>query len=432
MSGWRTLKMREVMLEFYDGPHATPPPASDGPIYLGIRNIADSGALDLREVRHISESDFERWTKRARPQPDDVVFVYEATLHRYALIPKGFRGCLGRRLALIRPDTSVVLPRFLHLAMLGKAWRATVTERIISGATVDRIPILTFPDFPIELPDLPTQRAIVEVLGSIDDLIENIRRRVETLERMVLATYREWFVHHRYEGHERDRFTDSHIGSIPDNWEAARTGDLIHRGIMEIGDGYRAKNVELTSDGMPFIRVANVRVGYLDLQACDHLPFEYARRLGSKVSRPGDCVISMKGTVGRVAVVDDRTPVSAYSPQVSYWRTLDPQVLRQSFLRSWMQSPDFRTQCARVKGATDMADYVNLKDQRAMTILLPPADIQSEFDDRVGPALRAADVLRAEATVLAAQRDLLLPRLIAGEIEASASCVDSPAEEALA
>ena len=58
VTGWRALKMADVMAEFYDGPHATPPPADVGPVYLGIKNITESGLLDLSDIRHIAEDDF--------------------------------------------------------------------------------------------------------------------------------------------------------------------------------------------------------------------------------------------------------------------------------------------------------------------------------------------------------------------------------------
>jgi len=95
--------MKDVMAEFYDGPHATPPFSSDGPIYLGIKNMTEDGHLDFSDIRHISEDDYVTWTRRVEPLPGDVVFTYEASLHRYAIIPEGFRGALGRRVALLRP-----------------------------------------------------------------------------------------------------------------------------------------------------------------------------------------------------------------------------------------------------------------------------------------------------------------------------------------
>ena len=94
-SEWKEIPIKKAYLEFHDGPHATPKPSDVGPIYLGIKNIGKDGNLDFSEIRHISESDFQKWTKRVTPRPGDVVFTYEATLHRYAVIPQGFDGCFG-------------------------------------------------------------------------------------------------------------------------------------------------------------------------------------------------------------------------------------------------------------------------------------------------------------------------------------------------
>ena len=88
--------------EVYDGPHATPKKTVDGPVYLGIDAITDDGKINAKEFAHLSEEDYIKWTKRVTPQYGDIVFSYEATLGRYALIPKDFYGCLGRRLAIIR------------------------------------------------------------------------------------------------------------------------------------------------------------------------------------------------------------------------------------------------------------------------------------------------------------------------------------------
>ena len=100
--------IKEYSIGIYDGPHATPAEADEGPIFLGIKNITEDGRLDFSEIRHVSEQEYPRWTKRVIPKAGDLVFTYEATLHRYALIPDGFRGCLGRRVALVRPNPELV------------------------------------------------------------------------------------------------------------------------------------------------------------------------------------------------------------------------------------------------------------------------------------------------------------------------------------
>lgn len=150
--GWRRAPIGDAFDGLYDGPHATPPPSDEGPVFLGIGNITETGQLDLASVRHIAEGDFGKWTKRVTPEAGDIVFTYEATLNRYAVIPEGFRGCLGRRLALIRARSKAGMNHFLFLHFFSDDWRTVIAMNTLSGATVDRVPLKRFPEFPITLP----------------------------------------------------------------------------------------------------------------------------------------------------------------------------------------------------------------------------------------------------------------------------------------
>jgi len=166
------------------------------------------------------------------------------------------------------------------------------------------------------------------------------------------------------------------------------TADLIRQGVLEIGDGYRAKNSELRTSGLPFARAQNLNHGF-SFDNADRYPEDALDKVGTKVSRPGDCVFTSKGSVGRVGFVSPQIPQFVYSPQLSYWRTLDPMTLDPQFLRYWLQGPEFARQRDAVKGSTDMADYVNLRDQRQMSITLPKIDAQR----RIGAVLSAYDDL---------------------------------------
>ena len=134
---WKTVPIKELYEGLYDGPHATPKLSDSGPVFLGIKNVTDDGRLDLAEIRHIAEDDYAAWTRRVEPHPGDLVFTYEATLNRYALIPNGFRGCLGRRMALIRTDPRRVDVRFLLYYFFTEEWRAVIRKNMLTGATVD-------------------------------------------------------------------------------------------------------------------------------------------------------------------------------------------------------------------------------------------------------------------------------------------------------
>ncbi|MFN8670438.1 MAG: restriction endonuclease subunit S, partial [Gemmatimonadaceae bacterium] len=207
----------------YDGPHATPAESSQGPVFLGIRNLTQGGELDLTEIRHVSEDEYPKWTRRVVPRDGDVVFSYEATLHRYALIPDGFRGCLGRRVALVRPNPEKLDSRFLLYYFLSPAWRRIVDSNTVTGATVVRLPIERFPSFEIELPDLGSQQRIAEVLFNYDDLIANNQRRITLLEEAARQLYREWFVRLRFPGAEHTAVVDG----LPEGWLERPLGECV-------------------------------------------------------------------------------------------------------------------------------------------------------------------------------------------------------------
>lgn len=221
MSEWKRCTVGDVC-EVFDGPHATPPQSNDGPIYLGIPSIRSDGSIDYENSKRISYENYPKWTKRVTPQENDVVFSYEANLESYARIPAGFEGCLGRRMAIMRPDPSAIDARFLYCYTQSPAWKAVIASRTVLGATVNRIPIATFPEFPLRLPSLPAQQRIAGVLSAYDKLIENNRRQIKLLEEAAQRLYKEWFVDLHFPGHET---TPIHNG-IPEGWERTTVGKI--------------------------------------------------------------------------------------------------------------------------------------------------------------------------------------------------------------
>lgn len=158
-------------------------------------------------------------------------------------------------------------------------------------------------------------------------------------------------------------------------WITIRNSELIEKGILEIGDGYRAKNSEISSSGLPFVRAGNLNNGF-QLDEADLLDEKSVAKAGEKISQAGDIVLTSKGSFGRFGLVRPNTPKFVYSPQLCYWRVKDPMVIDRRFLFFWMHGPDFWSQAFQVKSLTDMADYVSLRDQRNMTITVPSIETQ--------------------------------------------------------
>jgi type I restriction enzyme S subunit len=386
--------------------------------------------LDDDEVVFLPEETVSKF-ERSMVRPGDLVFTCWGTVGQIGLIDESCRFdryIVSNKQMKLTPNPDIVNSRFLYYALSSPANLDQVQRQAI-GSAVPGFNLGQLRQIMVRIPSLATQRIIASILGSIDDLIENNRRRIEVLEHMAQAIYQEWFVHFRFPGHEDATFVDSPLGPVPDGWRAVKTSEIINEGLLEIGDGYRAKNSELIGDesDLPFVRVANVRNGSLVLDKCDYLPLSYLGRLNGKISRAGDTVISMKGTIGRSAFVDEYTRRLAYSPQVSYWRTCDTERIAPTYLYAFIRSDAFVRQCAVVKGSTDMADYVNLKDQRDMTLVVPTTKEMVAFERSAGEMLRLAARLRNESTELSAIRDLLLPRLVTGEIDVSQLDLDAVA-----
>ena len=291
---WPSVEIGSVA-DIYDGPHATPPMVEDGPIFLGI-DALDDGRLNLDCARHVSEEIFRDWTRRVVPTAGDLVFSYETRIGQAALIPPGLRCCLGRRLGLVRPKSEGLNSRYLLYYYLSPSFQDHLRAHTKPGSTVDRIHLNDFPRFPIAMPPRRHQDEIADLLGSLDDKIELNRRMAETLEAMARALFKSWFE------------ASGEAGSVVvQSW--------IDSGILQIGDGYRAKNDELAAPGLPFLRAADINGG-IDTATADTLSQASVSKAGSKVSRPGDVAFTSKGTVGRFARVDDRTLKFVYSPQL--------------------------------------------------------------------------------------------------------------------
>ena len=179
-AGWHMQPIRELVADVFDGPHATPPEADAGPVFLGIKNLTGTG-LDLADIRHINEDDWLKWTKRVVPQAGDIVFSYEATLGFFALIPPGLRCCLGRRLALIRPKANEGAGHFWFHQFTAAPFQRLLVKHTVPGATVNRIALKEFPSYHVLVPPVALQVAFDTVASALWAKIHENQAQAQTL-----------------------------------------------------------------------------------------------------------------------------------------------------------------------------------------------------------------------------------------------------------
>ncbi|MEW5825253.1 MAG: restriction endonuclease subunit S [Candidatus Bipolaricaulota bacterium] len=423
-SRWREVPIGELA-EIFDGPHATPAKTDSGPVFLGISCLAN-GRVDLARTEHLSEEDYRRWTRRVEPMPADVVFSYETRLGEAALVPDGLRCCLGRRMGLLRARPGRIDNRFLLYAYLGPQFQETLRARTIHGSTVDRIPLIEMPDFPIVVPeDIDEQRAIAHILGTLDDKIELNRRMNETLEAMARALFKSWFVDFdpvraKAEGRDTglpphiadlfpDSFEESELGEIPSGWEVARL-----RQVIEVNPPRALRK----GDVAPYLDMAN-------MPTRGHVPDQVAdRAFGSGVRfTNGDTLVARITPClenGKTALVSflRNGEVGWGSTEFIVLRPRPP--LPPEFGYCLARSEGFRESAIQSMTGTSGRQRVPAQALARFMLAMPSQECAEAFGGLVRPWFERAVSGESESRSLSATRDALLPDLIAGKIRVGA------------
>lgn len=394
--GWPIVELKEVMSALYDGPHATPKESPNGAIFLGIKNVTEDGRLDLENIRYIADDDMPRWTKRVVPSKDDIVFSYEATLHRYARIPEGFRGCLGRRMALIRVNQKVCDVDFLFSYFLSPLWRCEVERHILTGATVDRIPLTQVPKFKVHLPPLPAQKKIARILSSYDRLIENNLKRIKLLEEMAQITYEEWFVRLRFPGHEATSINPK--TGLPEGWSKTRLGEMC---TLTMGQSPKSEFYNFEGKGLPFHQGVKDYGERFPTNACWSTS-------GSRYAERGDILFSVRAPVGRLNIALEKMILGRGLAAIRHKENA------QGFLYCLLKKQFFEED---MMGGGAIFNSVTKNDMHRIEVVAPSPAILNDFNQIVEATDRQIEILHCQNVRLREARDILLPRLMTGVID---------------
>ena len=277
-------------------------------------------------------------------------------------------------------------------------------QSISRGTTQDNLSLDKLLTFDLLVPEAKEQRRIASILSAYDDLIENNTRRIAILEEMARRLYEEWFVHFRFPGHEMVRCNND----LPEDWEDTQLGFVA---------SFLSRGISPKYDDKADWLVIN--------QKCirgQRLNMELARRQNKKVPaekviRFGDILINSTGigTLGRIAQVYEglgNVTVDSHVTIVRPGETIDVDYFGL-FLLS-LQSY-FEGQGVGSTGQTELS-----RGRVAETeFVRPPLELQKQFGKIVRPMRSQCVILAAKNANLRAQRDLLLPKLVSGEIDVS-------------
>jgi len=271
----------------------------------------------------------------------------------------------------------------------------------------------------IELPhpDISIQQKIASILSAYDDLIENNTRRIQILEEMAQLIYREWFVNFRFPGHEKVRFVNSELGKIPEGWEVVQLGEVLE----SIESGSRPKGgIDSSEREVPSIGAENVLgLGRYDFNKEKYVSREFYENMRKGKVQSGDVLLYKDGAkIGRKSMFRDGFPheVCCINEHVFILRTNSR--CSQNYLYFYLDRPDITQKIINLN--TNAAQPgINQAGVKSLPILLPPKELIELFDNKVEPLLGLLFNLAKKNQTLRKKRDLLLPKLISGEIDVS-------------
>lgn len=264
---------------------------------------------------------------------------------------------------------------FLYYSFLNKG-RSGEFSGLFTGATIKHLPKEKLAMVQVALPPVATQKRIAELLSSYDDLIENNKRRIALLEESARLLYREWFVHLRFPGHEHVKVVDG----VPDAWERRTVGT-----VLELRYGKALKESDRVEGAFPVYGSSGV-VG---------------SHKSALVEGPA-IVVGRKGNVG-----------SVYWAPIGFW-PIDtvyyvPKEQADYWLYLTLPLVGFQNTDAGVPGLNRGFAY-------SRKVLLPSERLRRRFDETVEPMFAQMTTLENFNRKLAEARDLLLPRLMSGEV----------------
>lgn len=413
--------------QVFDGPHATPAKTRSGPIFLGITSL-NKGRIDLSGIEHLSEEDFAKWTRRVTPRAGDVVFSYETKLGEAAIIPEGLRCCLGRRMALMRPDPHKADSRFLLYYYLGPEFQDVIRERTIHGSTVERLALIEFPNFPLRLPSLPEQKAISRILGTLDDKIELNRGMNETLEAIARALFKSWFVDFdpvrvlsgqmpdkppflssaalRNTGFP-DRFQDSELGEIPEGWS---TGSILSHAKLLSGGTPKTDRPDYWNGKIRWASAKDVsQCGHTFLLTTERTISEQGLKESATQLIPAFCtvVVARGATTGRMVLFGAEMAMN----QTCYALATTTGTPFALYCRL---RHEMNTLVHTAHGS--VFDTITTSTFASSQSVLPPKPALGAFEKVISPMFLQILANTEESLTLANLRDALLPKLLLGEL----------------
>ena len=297
--------------------------------------------------------------------------------------------------------------RFLYYVITDQRFTDYLTNHA-KGAAYPAVDTETISNAELNIPPLTTQCKIASILSAYDDLIENNNRRIKILEEMAQTIYKEWFINFRFPGHGKVKMVKSELGMILEGWEVKRLGDVVE---AQYGYTESASNEEI---GPKFLRGTDINkntyINWDDVPFCKISDTDFKKY---KLKR-GDIVIIRMADPGKVGIIEKDTDAVF----ASYLIRLKPisDKISPYYLFYFLLSEKYQTYITGASTGTTRKS-ASAGVVTGIDFYIPSSYLLVEFEKQISLIREQLTLLLEKNTNLRRTRDLILPKLISGEID---------------
>jgi type I restriction-modification system DNA specificity subunit len=394
--------LQELCLNITDGKHGDcENEENSGYYFISCKDIFD-GQINYKNARQITKADFEETHKRTMLEVDDILLTNSGTIGRMAFVTDReatTKTTFQKSVAIIKPDKQKVLPRYLYYQL-----QNCVPQFINSsnGSAQKNLLLSTMRTFQIEIEEnREKQEKIADTLSAYDDLIENNQKQIKLLEEAARRLYKEWFVDLHFPGHENTKIVDG----VPEGWQWCKVRD-----VADINSSALPKNYK--EDFIDYVDLGSVRCGHIETRTRYNLNEAPGR--AKRCARDGDIIWGMvRPNLKAYALVTNPKETDVFS---TGFAVLSAKKVPYSYLYCAVTQEEF---VGYLVNATNGAAYPAVKPVHfeVADILKPDDKVLEQFHSVADSIYRKKEALENQNHNLRESRDLILPKLMSGEVE---------------
>lgn len=427
---WQKVKLGDLLregtiLQVQDGNHGEKHPKQSDFVKNGERipfimaNDLNSGKIDFNNCNYISKKQADN-LRIGFAKSGDVLLTHKGNLGLVSIVPEMEFDylMLTPQVTYYRVDKKKLDNKFLKYVFLNPSFQKEL-QNISPQSTRPYVGITAQRDLEISfIEDIQDQKKIASILSAFDDKIEINNKIAKALEGIAQALFKEWFVNFKFPVYENLEFVDSELGNIPEGW----TVGILNNFIGELESGKRPKGgVSVYTEGIPSIGAENVDgLENSNFSNIKLIPENFFDSMNLGIIKDYDILIYKDGGVPGIfkvkfTIIGQGYPFSKAAINEHLFRLQANKLERQFYLFFYLNLRKSIKYFESVGGKAAVPG-INSTDFKNLPLLMPSEDIIKSFHKLVSPMIKKILNTKLQNQKLATMRDLLLSKLMIGEI----------------